>query len=136
MPALTASEPNALGQLTLDQEVLRDPSRPVHAIADHLLPYLQVLIDQFQPHKIVLYGSYANGQPRPDSDIDLLVIKDIEQSPLQDSMAIRRAWRPLHDRAGYLSIHLLMESPAGHLYRIAHAAGFYDTILRTGIRLA
>lgn len=26
--------------------------------------------------KIVLYGSYAKGKPRPDSDIDLIVISD------------------------------------------------------------
>ncbi|MEI8123253.1 MAG: nucleotidyltransferase domain-containing protein [bacterium] len=28
--------------------------------------------------KVVLFGSYANGKPNPDSDVDLLVvIKDI-----------------------------------------------------------
>lgn len=30
----------------------------------------------YKPEMIVLFGSYAQGQPGPDSDIDLLVIKD------------------------------------------------------------
>ena len=28
------------------------------------------------PEKIVLYGSYARGKPRPESDIDLIVVSD------------------------------------------------------------
>ena len=31
---------------------------------------------QFRPHKIVLFGSYAYGNPTADSDVDLLVIMD------------------------------------------------------------
>lgn len=33
-----------------------------------------------QPQKVILYGSYAKGNPRKDSDIDLLVISDDFQS--------------------------------------------------------
>lgn len=29
---------------------------------------------QFQPRKIILFGSYAHGKPTEDSDVDLLVI--------------------------------------------------------------
>jgi len=29
----------------------------------------------YQPEKVILYGSYAKGNPRKESDIDLLVIK-------------------------------------------------------------
>lgn len=29
-----------------------------------------------KPEKIVLFGSYATGNPRPDSDIDLIVISN------------------------------------------------------------
>lgn len=32
-----------------------------------------------QPEKIILFGSHAWGKPTPDSDIDLLIIKDTEQ---------------------------------------------------------
>jgi predicted nucleotidyltransferase len=32
------------------------------------------IAERFQPDKIILFGSYAYGQPNPESDIDLLVV--------------------------------------------------------------
>ena len=32
------------------------------------------IAEQFKPEKIILFGSYAYGKPRPESDVDLLVI--------------------------------------------------------------
>lgn len=37
---------------------------------------LSRLIDGYAPQKIWLYGSHADGIPGPDSDIDLLIIKE------------------------------------------------------------
>ena len=37
---------------------------------------LHKLIADYAPLKVVLFGSYAYGEPDPDSDIDLLIIKD------------------------------------------------------------
>lgn len=36
------------------------------------------IIENFKPEKIILFGSYANGTPTEDSDLDLLIIKDSE----------------------------------------------------------
>lgn len=33
------------------------------------------IVREFHPEKIILFGSYAWGKPRPDSDVDLLVVK-------------------------------------------------------------
>ncbi len=33
---------------------------------------------KFNPDKIILFGSYAAGNPNSDSDIDLLIIKDTD----------------------------------------------------------
>lgn len=33
------------------------------------------LVDAYRPEKIILFGSYAYGQPDADSDLDLLIIK-------------------------------------------------------------
>lgn len=41
---------------------------------------LKQLIDQYEPTKIILFGSYALGNPDKDSDIDLLIIKDTHES--------------------------------------------------------
>lgn len=34
------------------------------------------IIKSFKPQKIILFGSYANGTPTKDSDLDLLIVKD------------------------------------------------------------
>jgi uncharacterized protein len=34
------------------------------------------IVETAQPEKIILFGSRARGDARPDSDIDILVIKD------------------------------------------------------------
>ena len=52
------------------EDALRDPRYPVHRIADRLLPYLQVLVEQFQPQQVILFGSYAYGNPDENSDVD------------------------------------------------------------------
>ncbi|MGF1515259.1 MAG: nucleotidyltransferase domain-containing protein [Elainellaceae cyanobacterium] len=44
----------------------------------------------FQPEQIILFGSYASGQPTSDSDVDLLVILPLDESPVQKAIAIRQ----------------------------------------------
>ncbi|TSC78332.1 MAG: DNA polymerase subunit beta [Parcubacteria group bacterium Gr01-1014_33] len=34
------------------------------------------IVAEFQPEKIILFGSWAWGKPHEDSDVDLLVVKD------------------------------------------------------------
>jgi len=34
------------------------------------------IVRSFKPQKIILFGSYANGKPTEESDLDLLIIKD------------------------------------------------------------
>ncbi|MFH1111305.1 MAG: nucleotidyltransferase domain-containing protein [Planctomycetota bacterium] len=43
---------------------------------------------EFDPDKIILFGSHAYGQPREDSDVDLLVILPFEGKPLDKSLEI------------------------------------------------
>ncbi len=32
------------------------------------------IVKQFHPEKVILFGSYAYGNPTPDSDVDVLVV--------------------------------------------------------------
>ena len=36
--------------------------------------YARQIAERFKPHKIVLFGSFAYGEPNEDSDVDLLVV--------------------------------------------------------------
>ena len=49
---------------------------------------LERLIRNFVPERIVLFGSYAKGTARPGSDVDLLVVADLEGDPV---VHLRRA---------------------------------------------
>ncbi len=34
------------------------------------------IVQEVNPRKVVLFGSYAHGTPRPDSDLDFLIVED------------------------------------------------------------
>src|SRR3990172_4421275 len=40
------------------------------------------IVEKFKPQKIILFGSYARGNPRPESDVDLLVVMDAPKKSL------------------------------------------------------
>ncbi|MCX6249339.1 MAG: nucleotidyltransferase domain-containing protein [Bacteroidetes bacterium] len=44
----------------------------------------------YNPDKIILFGSYANGSPDENSDIDFLVIKDSEKSRPERGIEVRK----------------------------------------------
>jgi uncharacterized protein len=43
---------------------------------------------EFQPERIILFGSYAYGKPRPDSDVDLLVVLAFDGKGFRKSLEI------------------------------------------------
>jgi predicted nucleotidyltransferase len=43
---------------------------------------------EFQPDKIILFGSHAYGRPGPDSDVDLLVIMRFRGRPVRQAITI------------------------------------------------
>jgi predicted nucleotidyltransferase len=52
------------------------------------------IASEFQPKRIILFGSYAYGNPRPESDVDLLVIMDTPLSEIEQALQIRRKIKP------------------------------------------
>ncbi|MDP3244146.1 MAG: nucleotidyltransferase domain-containing protein [bacterium] len=48
----------------------------------------------YKPEKIILFGSYAWGKPTPDSDVDLLIIKNTKKTGRDVSMAINKSIFP------------------------------------------
>ncbi|NOH01278.1 MAG: nucleotidyltransferase domain-containing protein [Chloroflexi bacterium] len=52
------------------------------------------LVDEFNPETIYLFGSYAWGRPKDESDVDLLVIvKTSRQKPIQRAARAQRSLR-------------------------------------------
>ena len=117
------------------ENVLRDPRYPVHKIADQLLPYLQVLVEQFQPEQVFLFGSYAYGEPTPDSDVDLLVVKEIANSSVADATSIRRAVRHLRHSIANLPLDIMVRAPDDWHRRITNGGSFHNEIAQRGLKL-
>jgi predicted nucleotidyltransferase len=65
----------------------RIPMRAIRAV-------VKQIAQKFQPEKIILFGSYAYGRPRPESDVDLLVVMDTPLRSRQQRLEISRALSP------------------------------------------
>jgi predicted nucleotidyltransferase len=52
------------------------------------------IVRQFQPERVILFGSHARGEAGPDSDVDLLVVVPVEGLKHKKQVEIRVA---LHD---------------------------------------
>ena len=48
-------------------------------IQDQINSIRNQLIKKYKPQKIILFGSYAYGQPSKESDVDLLVVADTDK---------------------------------------------------------
>ncbi len=53
------------------------------------------IVQTIHPHKVILFGSRARGEARPDSDIDLLVIADSDEPRHRRSRALYRVLRDI-----------------------------------------
>jgi len=61
---------------------------------------LDPVVAYFNPRRVILFGSRARGDARPDSDIDLLVVVDDDTPPEKLTLkAGYAARRPYHDAA-------------------------------------
>jgi predicted nucleotidyltransferase len=58
------------------------------ATFDEIKKQSQLIVKKFNPVKIVLFGTYAYGKPTPESDVDLLIIVNSDNSPWKLSAEI------------------------------------------------
>jgi len=84
------------------------------------------------PEKIILFGSYAYGNPDNESDIDLLVIKNIKKDKVRDCRIEikKRLWQKFKDQ--YISFDVLVDSEERIYERIKIGDSFYEEIYTKG----
>jgi predicted nucleotidyltransferase len=107
--------------------------QPCHATArqrrGQIARLCAVIVREFQPEKIILFGSWAYGKPENDSDIDLLVVMPFEGSPF------RQAGTILHrviQAVGVLPLDLLVRTAEQLDERLAIGDSFVRDILEQG----
>ena len=49
------------------------------------------IVKRFNPERIILFGSHARGNAGPDSDVDLLVVMEVEGSKRDQQLQVRMA---------------------------------------------
>ncbi|MEI6516383.1 MAG: nucleotidyltransferase domain-containing protein [bacterium] len=86
----------------------------------------QRLAREFKPRKVVLFGSYAYGNPGPDSDVDLLVVMPLSVTPVDKSVEMRLKLQP-----GF-PLDLLVRTPAKIKERLAMGDDFIKDIFDRG----
>ncbi|SRR6266496_3308064 len=64
------------------------------SVGKSLRPAIQKIVQELNPEKIVLFGSYAYGIPNPHSDVDLLIIMKTKASLKDRSWAVSRLLLP------------------------------------------
>lgn len=90
---------------------------------------VQRIKSAYQPEKIILYGSYAYGNPDEGSDIDLLVIKDTDERPIDRRVTVRRLISDL--RHGYPFSSIVI-TPGEINKRLEIGDQFFQEILSKG----
>ena len=86
-----------------------------------------VIVREFAPEQVILFGSYAYGTPTEDSDVDLLVVMPIPKSKW------RHQEKEIRKRIPYrFRMDLLVRSPEEIAFRIAHNDWFLREILEKG----
>jgi predicted nucleotidyltransferase len=88
-----------------------------------------VIAREFQPEKIILFGSWAYGKPDADSDIDLLVVMPFEGSPFRQAGTILNH---VIQAVGVLPLDLLVSTAEQLDERLAIGDGFVRDILERG----
>ena len=46
------------------------------------------IVEKFHPQKIILFGSYGRGNPRPESDVDLLIVMETDMRESKQALLI------------------------------------------------
>jgi Predicted nucleotidyltransferases len=98
------------------------PSEVIRELAERIAA-------KFHPQKIILFGSYAYGQPRPESDIDILVLMDSSLRENQQALQIRQYLNPL------FGMDIIVYSPGKLEKRLAWGDSFLREIIDRGVVL-
>ncbi len=89
---------------------------------------VQNIVNIDPPDKVILFGSYASGNPTPDSDLDLLIIKENVKSKMKDSLKFRKALRDIR-----LPKDILVTSQEEFDYYKTQCGSIYKDISEKGV---
>lgn len=90
------------------------------------------LRQDYNPEQIILFGSYAYGNPTDESDLDLLIVKDTREPILARWVKVRKLVSDL--RRGF-AFSPIVVTPSELENRLKKGDLFFEEILRRGKKL-
>jgi uncharacterized protein len=87
--------------------------------------YARQVAEHFRPEKIILFGSYANGRPNADSDVDILVVMPARNQIDQACRIDRKIDPPF-------ALDLIVRTPHNMAWRLKEGDSFLREIVSTG----
>ena len=85
------------------------------------------IVEHFHLDQIIHFGSHAYGEPKTDSDLDLLVIMDTDLRPTVRSAAIARICRPK-----YVAMDIVVRTPEEIQTHLQNFDPFLEEIFKLG----
>ena len=70
--------------MAIKKENIKSAQKIIHEIVARI-------VSQFEPERIILFGSHARGDATPDSDVDLLIVIPVEGSKRKMQLQILSA---------------------------------------------
>lgn len=83
--------------------------------------------------QVILFGSHARGEARPDSDVDLCLVAEGAEHQFEAARRWRRAMRPVWPRPSFTLIPITPQRLAEKQLRGDY---FFVTVLKEGVILA
>ena len=96
-------------------------------VSDTLPAAVRRIVDELDPDKIILFGSFAHGTATPDSDVDLLVIMETDATSPERSWSVSRLLIPRP-----FPVDILVKTPAEIERALAKGDFFVREILARG----
>jgi predicted nucleotidyltransferase len=97
----------------------RIPQKAIHAV-------VRQIVQKFQPQQVILFGSYTSEHPRPESDVDLLVVME---TPLRETEQAVRICQAIDYHFG---LDLIVRTPASLARRLALGDPFLQEAVSKG----
>ncbi len=88
--------------------------------------FVNKVVEEFSPQRVILFGSHARGDATPDSDVDLLVIMPTKKETIEQAVEIRQ-----HIRRSF-PLDLIVKTPGDVAWRLSLHDCFLTTIMAEG----
>jgi predicted nucleotidyltransferase len=84
------------------------------------------IADAFHPDRIILFGSYADGNPSVNSDVDLLIVMPYQGKQIDKAVEVRLKIKPP------FPVDILVRTPEKIAERLSLGDSFIQEILEKG----